>query len=53
MGLVLQGLGAVVLGVLAMDGHMITLLPLTALIGGEVIFISSLGHKGERSAGDH
>jgi hypothetical protein len=35
-----------------MDGHLLTLLPLMALIGGEVIFISSLGHKGERTAGD-
>ena len=53
MGLAIQGLGAVVLGILALDGHLLTLLPLMALIGGEVIFISSLDHKGERSAGDH
>lgn len=52
MGLALQALGAAVLGILAMDGHLLTLLPLMALIGGEVIFISSLDHKGERSAGD-
>lgn len=53
MGLSLQIIGAAVLGLLAMNGDLITLLPLTALIGGEVIFISSLGHKGERSTGDH
>ena len=51
-GLALQGLGAVLLGLLAIDGQLLTLLPLAALISGEVIFISSLGHKGERSTGD-
>ncbi len=53
MGLALQVLGAAVLGILAMDGRPLMLLPLMALMGGEVIFISSLGHRGERSAGDH
>ncbi|MHC1708969.1 MAG: hypothetical protein AB9819_00980 [Methanomassiliicoccales archaeon] len=53
LGMALQALGAVVLGILAVDGHLLSLLPLAALIGGEVIFISSLEHKGERSAGDH
>ena len=51
-GLVLQGLGAVLLGLLAFDGQLLTLLPLAAIISGEVIFISSLGHKVERSTGD-
>jgi hypothetical protein len=46
-------MGAAVLGLLAFNGHLIMLMPLTALIGGEVIFISSLDHKGKRSAGDH
>lgn len=53
LGMALQVMGAVVLGLLAIDGHLVTLLPLAALIGGEVIFISSLDHRGERSAGDH
>ena len=53
VGMTLQVMGAAVLGFLALNGHPIMLLPLTALIGGEVIFISSLDHKGERSAGDH
>ncbi|HQN76441.1 MAG TPA: hypothetical protein PLR51_01270 [Methanomassiliicoccales archaeon] len=52
-GLAMQTMAAVMLGLLAMDGHLLTLLPLMALIGGEVIFISSLDHKVERSAGDH
>jgi len=52
-GIALQVLGAVVLGILAMDGQLLMLAPLAALFGGEVIFISSLGHRGERSAGDH
>lgn len=53
VGMALQVLGMVLLGALAINGHPIMLLPLTALIGGEVIFISSLDHKGKRSAGDH
>ena len=53
LGVALQALGAVVLGILAIDGHLLSLLPLAVLVGGEVIFISSLEHKGERSAGDH
>ncbi|MHC1681164.1 MAG: hypothetical protein AB9860_07990 [Methanomassiliicoccales archaeon] len=53
LGMSLQVLGAVILGILAIDGHLLTLLPLAALVGGEVIYISSLDHKGERSAGDH
>jgi hypothetical protein len=53
LGMALQVLGAVVLGILAVDGQPLTLLPLAVLVGGEVIFISSLEHKGERSAGDH
>lgn len=52
VGLALQALGAVLLGILALDGNLLTLLPLVALVGGEVIFISSWGHRGERSAGD-
>jgi hypothetical protein len=53
LGVALQVLGAVVLGILAVDGHLLSLLPLAVLVGGEVIFISSLEHKVERSAGDH
>jgi len=53
VGIALQVLGAVLLGALAINGHPIMLLPLTALIGGEVIFISSWEHKGKRSAGDN
>jgi hypothetical protein len=53
VGMALQVMGAAVLGLLAFNVHPIMLLPLTALIGGEVIFISSLDHKGKRSAGDH
>ncbi len=52
VGLAMQALGAVLLGILALDGDLLSLLPLVALVGGEVIFISSWDHKGERSAGD-
>ena len=53
VGMTLQVMGAAVLGLLALNGHLVMLLPLTALIAGEIVFISSLDHKGERSAGDH
>jgi len=53
LGVALQVLGMAVLGLLAIDGHMVTLFPLAVLVGGEVIIISSLDHKGKRSAGDH
>jgi len=53
LGMAMQVLGAAVLGLLAIDMNPLTLLPLAVLVGGEVIFISSLKHMGERSAGDH
>jgi len=53
LGMALQILGAAMLGLLAMNGNSMMLLPLAAMIGGEVIFISSLDHRGKRSAGDH
>lgn len=52
MGAVLQAFGVVLLSVLAAEGNFMILLPLGAVLMGELIFINSLGHVGKRSPGE-
>jgi hypothetical protein len=49
VGMALQMLGIVLLGMLALGGQALLLLPIVVILSGEIIYISSLDHVGERS----
>jgi len=52
LGAVLQVFGVVLLSVLAAEGDTMILLPLGAVLIGELIFINSLDHVDKSSPGD-
>jgi hypothetical protein len=53
MGIMLQAIGAVaLLFVLGTGGGVVPFLSLGAVLSGEIIFISSLGHRGDRFRGE-